>query len=249
MAKDIRTVRSKLKGVAIVAAGVLALSAAQARATLMLNVYEGSTLLASVSDNSGSDTDSTVGEIVYSSPANADFNFSIDIAKSNSTAVLSGTDNLNITSFTARNFSAGVQNLTLVLSDVGFTSPGNLGDPVTLQSTVSGTFTSATVGDNVTFQSFADITNTQQTTAVPSGSPTFSPLQTFSKANAALGVESFGGTTTQTAFTPTGLFSMSSVSQFNLSAGSQVQFNARIGHFRFRLWNSPGTGVDRIADH
>ncbi len=223
MSHDARKLGSNVKCLAVLAAGVVALAATQAHATLMLNVYDGATLLASISDNGMGDTDSTANEIVYSSPANADFSFSIDIAKSNKPG--GATDNLNITSFSARNFSAGVQNLTLVLSDIGFVTPGLPSDPVTLQSTVSGTFTSATVGDNVTFQSFADTTNTQQTTAIPSGSPVQSPLQTFMKMDPSLGVESFGGATTLTQFTPTGAFSMSSVSQFNLSAGSQVQFN------------------------
>jgi len=214
---------SNFKMLAAVAAGAVVFSAAQAHATLMLNVYANGNpvAIASVTDGGAGDTDPTANEIVYSSPGTADLSFSVDIAKSNKPG--GTTDNLNITSFTARSGTAGVKNLTLVLSDVGFIAPSGPA-AFTLQSTVSGTFTSATAGDNVTFRSFADPANVQQTTAVPSGSPTASSLQTFTKALNDLTVESFGGVTSLTPFSPSGPFSMSSVSSFNLSGNASVQF-------------------------
>ncbi len=216
--------RLSVSRLAAVAAGVVVVGAAQAHATLMLNVYEGATHLISVSDNDANDSDSTPNEIVYNSPGDASFTFSVDVAKSNNPG--GSSDNLNITSFSARSTSSGVQNLTLVLSDLGFVPPPGIGN-MTLQSTVSGAFTSATVGDNVSFQSFADGSNVQQTTMTPSGSPTESPVQKFTKSVNGLGVESFGASTTSTVISPafTNPFSLSSVSTFNLSPDAEVQFN------------------------
>ena len=183
--RSTKKVSSNLKRMAAVVAGAVFLSAAQVHATLMLNIYENGSPLVSVSDGGVGDTAAS-GAITYSSPADSNFSFSVDIATSNSP----GTTNnaLNITSFTARNFASGTQNLTLVLSDVGFIQSGN-----SLQSTVAGQFNAATVGDTVSFQSFADSTNAQQTTIAPLGSATSSPLQTFTKANPRLALSPSAG--------------------------------------------------------
>jgi hypothetical protein len=120
---------------------------------------------------------------------------------------------LQITDLAVRNNSGAQKTLSILLSDTNFTFPGGTGSPMTLRSSIGGTFLGALVGDSFTFQSFADNNNVLNGTQISTDPLTFtSPggVQT-----------SFSGNNTID-FTRGGTYSLSNSSTFTLSAGGQL---------------------------
>ena len=203
-----------LKWTAVLAVAVALVVVPAAKAALMLDLQNGSSI---ITDNGTGDSDPTIGRIINTSVV-AGFGLTITVGQSNSPGT-STAGILQIQTLAIQNLNPTSATLVVKLSDTGFTLPGSAGSIVRVDSSVGGTFTQANVDDSVIFQSFADAANAQPAVAVPA------PAMLFDKLNPSLFTESFSGSNFVTFPRDAGPYSLSNEAIVTLSAGAQMNIS------------------------
>jgi hypothetical protein len=208
--------RNVLRVGALAVAAALAVSATSrsADAAILLDYNNNAVVIA---DGGAGDLDGVANGQIINQQVIAGFGVTINVATSNSPGLPSG-GSLQISSLSVENLNPGPgpAQLTIRVSDIGFTAPGGAGSQMTLSSALGGTFLHATINDSVTFQSFADPANAQPAVAVTSGP------QVHLKSTAA-DPESFNSSVATNFLRGAGPYSLTNITTLSLSPGATFE--------------------------